>query len=302
MSILIDPPRWPAHGTVFSHLVSDVGVEELHAFARDAGLPARAFDRDHYDVPAREYQRLVSAGAVEVDGRELVRRLVAGGVRVRARERPERHDGWLRRDFAALLPSAPQIAEDLLVRWSAPQRHYHDRRHLFEVLRGIDTVAEAIPEWVSASVPPERLHEVRLAAWWHDAVYDGVAGDDERASAELARSQLDGHVTPERAERVAQLILMTATHRPQPGDAAAALLSDADLRVLAATPSRYRRYVERVRLDYAHVPEPAFRAGRAAVLEGLLASDALFHTPHGRARWEGPARRNVEAELRGLAA
>ena len=57
MSIYIDPPTWPAHGTVFSHLISDVSLAELHEFAAAAGISERAFDRDHYDVPAHQYGR-----------------------------------------------------------------------------------------------------------------------------------------------------------------------------------------------------------------------------------------------------
>lgn len=87
MAVLIDPPVWPAWGTVFSHLVSDTSLDELHAFARANGVPERAFDRDHYDVPCRLYDDLVSAGAEPVRGTELIRRLIAAGLRVRARDR-----------------------------------------------------------------------------------------------------------------------------------------------------------------------------------------------------------------------
>ncbi|MDO5745083.1 MAG: DUF4031 domain-containing protein, partial [Micrococcaceae bacterium] len=90
MSILIDPPSWPAHGTLFSHLVSDTSLGELHGFAKAQGLPERAFDRDHYDVSQRRYGALVAAGALPVPATELVRRLIASGLRVRAKERPER--------------------------------------------------------------------------------------------------------------------------------------------------------------------------------------------------------------------
>ncbi|MDN5669473.1 MAG: DUF4031 domain-containing protein, partial [Renibacterium salmoninarum] len=55
MAVYIDPPTWPAHGTYFSHLVSDQSLAELHRMAADAGLTERAFDRDHYDVPLRRY-------------------------------------------------------------------------------------------------------------------------------------------------------------------------------------------------------------------------------------------------------
>lgn len=87
MTVLLDPPVWPRHGTVWSHLVSDESYDELHAFARRAGLPARAFDLDHYDVPENRYVDLLALGAEPVDGHELIRRLLRSGLRVRARDR-----------------------------------------------------------------------------------------------------------------------------------------------------------------------------------------------------------------------
>ena len=87
MALLIDPPRWPAHGRLWSHLVSDTSLEELHTFALAAGIPPRAFDRDHYDVPESSYRQLVAAGACEVEAKELLRRLVASGLRVPGRDR-----------------------------------------------------------------------------------------------------------------------------------------------------------------------------------------------------------------------
>ena len=81
--ILIDPPVWPGWGRTWSHLVSDSSLEELHAFARACGIPARGFDRDHYDVPAEWYARLLEAGAEPVTSRELVKRLVGSGLRRR---------------------------------------------------------------------------------------------------------------------------------------------------------------------------------------------------------------------------
>lgn len=87
MTVLVDPPLWPRHGTVWGHLVSDTSLAELHAFAARAGIPARGFDRDHYDVPAERYTALLELGAHLVDSRELVRRLRASGLRVTARDR-----------------------------------------------------------------------------------------------------------------------------------------------------------------------------------------------------------------------
>jgi hypothetical protein len=82
VTVLIDPPVWPAHGTVWSHLVSDASYDELHEFAARAGVPRRAFDHDHYDVPEARHAELVALGATAVTGRVLVRRLIASGLRV----------------------------------------------------------------------------------------------------------------------------------------------------------------------------------------------------------------------------
>lgn len=87
MTVLIDDPVWPAHNTLWAHLVSDSSLEELHSFARSNGLPPRSFDLDHYDVPAERHAALVVAGAEHVTGKDLVRRLIASGLRVTERER-----------------------------------------------------------------------------------------------------------------------------------------------------------------------------------------------------------------------
>lgn len=87
MSILIDPPLWPAHGRLWSHLISDLSLTELHQFARETGLNPRAFDLDHYDVPTELREKMVAHGAREVSANTLTRRLIASGLRVRARDR-----------------------------------------------------------------------------------------------------------------------------------------------------------------------------------------------------------------------
>lgn len=83
MSVLIDPPRWPAHGKLWSHLVSDRDLTELHEFAKAAGIPERGFDRDHYDVPQERYDTVIALGAEAVETRELLARLTAAGLRRR---------------------------------------------------------------------------------------------------------------------------------------------------------------------------------------------------------------------------
>ena len=87
MAILSDTPRWPAHGRLWAHLVSDESLGELHAFAAAQGLPPRSFDLDHYDVPEEVVDRLKAAGARHVTARELVVALRESGLRVKARDR-----------------------------------------------------------------------------------------------------------------------------------------------------------------------------------------------------------------------
>ncbi|MDT0397535.1 MULTISPECIES: DUF4031 domain-containing protein [Streptomyces] len=83
MTVYIDPPTWPGHGRLWSHLVSDLSYDELHAFADRMGVPRRAFERDHYDIPQLRYADAVHAGAVEVSSREVVRLLHGAGLRRR---------------------------------------------------------------------------------------------------------------------------------------------------------------------------------------------------------------------------
>ena len=81
--ILIDPPLVAARGRLWSHVASDSSYAELHAFARELGIPERGFDRDHYDVPSEWYDDVVAAGAEPVSSRELIARLLAAGLRRR---------------------------------------------------------------------------------------------------------------------------------------------------------------------------------------------------------------------------
>ena len=87
MAVLVDVPMWPAHGRLWSHLVSDASLDELHTFAARADLPPRSFDLDHYDVPEERVDELVALGAERVSTNELTRRLLASGLRVKARDR-----------------------------------------------------------------------------------------------------------------------------------------------------------------------------------------------------------------------
>ncbi len=188
-------------------------------------------------------------------------------------------------------PASEELREALVAAYSDAQRDYHDLRHLGEVLARLDELAGP-----GASVDPV---PVRLAAWFHDGVYDGERDAEER-SATWAEEALPGLVEDAVVTEVARLVRLTETHHPEDDDAAGCALSDADLAILAADPVRYAEYVAAVRREYAHVDDDAFALGRAAVLEDLLAKPRLFHTARAVARWETTARANVTTELERL--
>ncbi|CAN5793056.1 hypothetical protein BH20ACT6_BH20ACT6_20840 [soil metagenome] len=201
----------------------------------------------------------------------------------------------LRRRWRSLLPGSAgsrSLGEKLLQRWAEPHRHYHDERHLLEVLEAVDLLVD------EADDP----HAVRLAAWFHDAVYARRPDDEERSATLATRTLGDLRIDAGLVASVAGLVRMTRHHDPAADDRDGCVLSDADLAVLGSPPQRYRAYVAAVRQEYAHVPEGAFRAGRADVLRALLDQPRLFRTRGGSARWEEPARRRLRAELDALTA
>ncbi|MEV7390607.1 MULTISPECIES: hypothetical protein [unclassified Streptomyces] len=200
---------------------------------------------------------------------------------------------WLRallmaRDDDSCGPDPYRYADELLRRWQEPQRRYHTLAHLTAVLDHIDVLEEYAAD-------PEL---VRLAAWFHDAVYLPDRSTNEERSARLAERALpEAMISAKNTAEVARLVRLTVTHDPADGDRNGEVLCDADLAILAAPPSAYAAYTAAVREEYHFVPNDAFREGRSAILRQLLDLPALFRTPHGRTEWEPTARYNLAAEL-----
>ena len=326
MSIYIDPPIWPAHGTVFSHLISDVSLAELHEFAAAAGISERAFDRDHYDVPAHLYEELVQAGAIELSGAELTRTLIASGLRIPLKERPEKIRPRLLRAWEAAFaprlntprlkhvedPAASQaqltaqvaeLGENLLQAWEHPHRAYHHSGHLSQMLADLDRLYAAYPQGSTPLAPV-------LAAWFHDAVYEGAPGEDERRSEQLAGASLEPLVAAdllsgEELQMVRLLVRATATHElPESAELPAGyavtdieFFLDADMAILAVEPARYHRYLRGVRSEYSHFDDEAFYTGRTTFLRSILERERIFLSEQGLQLWEEPARANLQAEL-----
>ncbi|GII97658.1 putative metal-dependent HD superfamily phosphohydrolase [Sediminihabitans luteus] len=209
---------------------------------------------------------------------------------------------WARTVHCAGATAPPEqimeAGERLVDAWSRPDRHFHDLRHLGDVLRRVDELSQETHS-------PEL---VRLAAWYHGVVFDAAdsatysnkGGEDESASAQLAHDELTALGVPEEsAQRVAHLVTALVRHAPDPTDFDCAVLCDADLAFLASEPQRYKEYLEDVRTEYAHIPRADFVRARIAILTKLLERPTLFCSPLGSA-WEEPARQNIGAELQRL--
>jgi predicted metal-dependent HD superfamily phosphohydrolase len=191
------------------------------------------------------------------------------------------------------LTGADGLRDELLAAYAEPSRGHHGTGHLRDVLARLDELA-------AAGTAFDRV-PVQLAAWFHDAVYDGERDAEER-SASWAEEALAPHVDEATLAEVARLVRLTEHHRPQTDDANGCALTDADLSILAAPQERYDQYVTAVRKEYAHLPDEVFAAGRADVLRQLAAKPQLFHTEHGITAWEAAARSNLARELATLPA
>jgi len=180
--------------------------------------------------------------------------------------------------------SAPDgLLAQLRQAYREPQRHYHTLQHLDECLLLADALR---PEM-------QRPAELELALWFHDAVYDVHAHDNEARSARWAATvMLDAGLDADAATRVTELIMATC-HAAPASSPDAAILTDIDLAILGADPPRFAEYEHQIRAEYAHVAPAVFAAKRRAILQGFLDRPQIYATDTMRARLEAPARRNL---------
>lgn len=177
--------------------------------------------------------------------------------------------------------------DDLLARYAQPQRHYHTLQHLEECLAALRALADCVA----------RRGEAELALWFHDAVHDPQARDNEARSAALASDVLRrAGAADEVVTRVCELVLATRHDTPHCGGDAAPVV-DADLSILAADDARFDEYECQVRREYAWLDGAAFNMGRARVLGRLLEREWIYCTPRFRERCEARARRNLRRSL-----
>lgn len=164
--------------------------------------------------------------------------------------------------------AARSVADELVACHAEAHRRYHTLEHVGEVLAEADRLLVAEPDAAPTAV--------RLAAWFHDAIYDPTAssGRSEADSAHLAEDRMPALAGADRdplVDEVARLVRLTAGHQVDGNDASGRVLVDADLWILTSPPDRYDRYVDDVRAEYEHVGDEAWVVGRGAILEAFLA-------------------------------
>lgn len=196
----------------------------------------------------------------------------------------------LRGGHAADAEALAALRTRLVDGWSEPHRHYHSLQHLVECTDLLDDppVRRAV----------DRVHEVELAIWLHDLVYEPQRFDNEERSADAARQLLAaiGGIPADAIARIAALVMATKRHVAATPDEAALL--DIDLAILAAPPARFAEYEAQIRREYAFVDDARYQAARRAVLTGFLARPRLYHADVLHARCEARARANLAAATR----
>jgi predicted metal-dependent HD superfamily phosphohydrolase len=195
---------------------------------------------------------------------------------------------WRPTDLGRMRPAL----DALLAAYSDPRRHYHNLRHIVDCQREFEPMREAC----------ERPDAVAAALLYHDVVYDPARGDNEERSAEVAAEALRGAGRPPGWIHTVRELILATRHTAPPATPDAAVVVDIDLSILGQPPDRFDEYERAIRLEYAHVPDAAFAAGRAKVLRQFLDRATVYATDHFRSRYEQPARRNLQFSLARLGA
>lgn len=184
---------------------------------------------------------------------------------------------------------AQAVHRALRAAWREPHRHYHTTAHLRSCLQRLQC-------WQAAARQP---HQLGLALWFHDAVYQPQRNDNEARSAQWASRVLQEAAAPRALQQRIDALIMATAHGATAAvhaDADRELLLDIDLAVLGSDAADYRRYRWQVRREYAWVPAEQFRSGRSAVLRQFLAMARIYRSPCAQ-QLELPARRNLQHEL-----
>ncbi len=175
----------------------------------------------------------------------------------------------------------------LLAAYSEPQRHYHTLQHL----------QECMDHFASAAHLAQHPHEVAIALWFHDAVYDTHAHNNEAASAQWAVQALRAAGAPGDACARVEALIMATQHNAAPATPDACLLVDIDLSILGADEARFAQYEAQIKCEYSFVDSAVFNVKRAEILRGFMAREKIYGTPFFNRQLEAKARENLTRSI-----
>ena len=187
---------------------------------------------------------------------------------------------------------ARAVHDDLVARYSEPHRAYHTLVHIGHCLDELEQVRQL-------AANPDALE---LALWYHDAIYDTRAKDNEERSAELALAAARNAALPDSFGKSMANLIAATKHTAIPADPDTRLLVDIDLAILGQPEDGFNEYERQIRREYEWVAEEAFVAGRSTILKSFLHRSAIYSTPFFRSKYEALARRNIARSLARLRA
>lgn len=186
---------------------------------------------------------------------------------------------------------ALKLSKKITEEYDAENRSYHNFEHIENFLSFLNERKQEIRD----------LNRVKLAAWFHDVVYDTNAKDNEEKSAQYAQNYLEQLGIPaEIIARVVALIGATVKHEAIENDSDSAIFLDADLAILGSSEENYDKYAAKIRKEYAWVSDEQYKAGRIKVLESFLQRPRIYFTERAVNELEQQARINIEREIASL--
>lgn len=203
------------------------------------------------------------------------------------RTSPER---WAKLMQAFSLSAHLDVYEKLVIAYREKQRAYHTLVHIDACLRHLDTVTEQT----------DNPHEIEMALWFHDAVYNPFSSTNEQDSADWAEKFLKGNgIAGDSVERIYALIMITQNHS-NTKEIDAGLMLDIDLSILGASPEIYDQFEKDVRKEYKRVPWFIFKKKRKEILQSFLANDRIYNHSYFFEMLEAQARENLSRAIASL--
>ena len=181
------------------------------------------------------------------------------------------------------------VLQDLVAAHSTPDRHYHNLLHI-QYLLTLTKLVEGTAKCLSA---------IKLAAWFHDYIYDSQAQDNEIKSATHAEKTLtELNISADIIRLVKQIILSTDKHQPLTSSIDNLIFLDLDLSILGASSDNYLQYAAAIRKEYSWLSDRDYRQGRKQVLNNFLAREKIYYTDYFARRLEPQARVNLANEIK----